>query len=156
MIDITRCTYENLVSGKYNKRSGREKRKWGVGNWQLVGWARKDIRLNMLQTHINRNEWTYSIQDKPITLRLMPAPNQTSPDTFRLMSSIMLGIDLNLLKKLPTYRHHNKSVIIPKDVMEISLQVNLHLLKLRAQFNWRIRGICSSLVSDNKTIFQSI
>lgn len=41
------------------------------------------------------------------TLRTTPAPNHTSPDTLRLSSSRMLGMDLNRLKKLPTYKERN-------------------------------------------------
>lgn len=36
------------------------------------------------------------------TLRTTEEPNETSPDTLRLSSSTILGIDLNRLRKLDT------------------------------------------------------
>jgi len=38
------------------------------------------------------------------TLSVIPEPNQTSPETFKLSSSTMLGMDLNRARKLATYK----------------------------------------------------
>jgi hypothetical protein len=46
------------------------------------------------------------------TLRVILAPNHTSPATLRLSSSMMLGIDLNRLKKLATCQEEKKKSII--------------------------------------------
>jgi len=37
------------------------------------------------------------------TLSVIPEPNQTSPETFKLSRSTMLGMDLNRARKLATY-----------------------------------------------------
>jgi len=48
-----------------------------------------------------------AIKEKPcshkFTLSVIPEPNQTSPETFKLSSSTMLGMDLNRARKLATY-----------------------------------------------------
>lgn len=93
------------------------------------------------------------------TFRTMPAPNHTSPTTLRLSSSMMLGIDLNRLKKLATYkerkdhRHYQEASTLNRHKITM---LNIHLLKLRAQFNRRICRIFSCCVPDNKAIFYSI
>lgn len=48
------------------------------------------------------------------TFRVIPAPNQTSPVTFKLSRSMMLGIDLNRLKKLSTCVHKSQHITILK------------------------------------------
>jgi len=49
-----------------------------------------------------------AIKEKPcshkFTLSVIPEPNQTSPETFKLSSSTMLGMDLNRARKLATYK----------------------------------------------------
>lgn len=44
-----------------------------------------------------------SLAGEAYTLRTIFLPNHTSPLTFKLSNSIMLGIDLNLFKKSPTW-----------------------------------------------------
>ena len=52
-----------------------------------------------------RQIWQQRRKNHPITkftLSVIPEPNQTSPETFKLSSSTMLGMDLNRARKLAT------------------------------------------------------
>jgi len=94
------------------------------------------------------------------TLRVTLAPNHTSPATLRLSSSIMLGIDLNRLKKLATCQeekkiknNNNKRKKLPRI---LDYQILFYLLKFWPQFDRRICRICSSWISDDKAINYSV
>lgn len=94
------------------------------------------------------------ILERHSTFKVMPAPNHTSPETFKLSSSTMLGIDLKRLKKLATCKG-NKFSYIYKEMSQVG-GINLNLFELRSQFNCRIRRICPSWISDHIAIIREV
>lgn len=61
--------------------------------------------------------------DHKLTFSVIPEPNQTSPETFKLSSSTMLGMDLNRARKLATYLAEGGNYLISACGPMIPLQL---------------------------------
>jgi len=59
-------------------------------------------RHTVPKRHIWQQRRKNNHQITKFTLSVIPEPNQTSPETFKLSSSTMLGMDLNRARKLAT------------------------------------------------------
>lgn len=108
------------------------------------------------------------------TLSTTPEPNETSPETFKLSSSTMLGIDLKRARKLATYNSSEKNhksqphssffhdsrvssmQFLYRLIDKILMIKMAYLFELRTKLNWRVRWLHSGWVADDVAIDQGI
>jgi hypothetical protein len=60
-------------------------------------------QLNTKQGELRKHPIT-----REFTLSVIPEPKETSPETFKVSSSTILGIDLNRARKLATYNYRKR------------------------------------------------
>lgn len=94
----------------YMNSSSKHKRWFTIKNLKFT-----QFQILQFKCLINMNIWTgvgitSFLQESIITLRVIPAPNQTSPVTSKLSSPTIPGIDLKRLWKSLTWKKVEKKL----------------------------------------------